>query len=274
MLDRYLINRAAMLMLWAAAIATMLILIVLISYITIKGAPVAFSWKFITTAPRGIEAAGGIFPTIVASLYVTILAIMIVSPIGIGAAIYLTEYAKPGRLVETIRFGADILAGIPSIVFGLFGLSLFVYALGLGWSMISGALTLALMVLPILMRTTEEALLSVPRSFQLASYALSATKWETIRKVVLPTAMPRILTGLILGIGRAFGETAVVLFTTGTALNVPIFPSDTGRAMTSHLYILATEGISLDAAFGTSLLLLIIVLGFNYLARALAVRFR
>lgn len=271
---RYLTNNAAIGILWAAAVLTVAILAVLIIYIFIKGGPTAFSWEFITTSPRGVSFAGGIFPTIIASLYVTILAVAIVAPVGIGAAIYLTEYAKSARLVEVIRFGADVLASIPSIVFGLFGLSLFVYALGLGWSMISGALTLALMVLPILVRTTEEALLSVPRGYQLASYALAATKWETIRKVVLPIAMPRILTGLILGIGRAFGETAVVLFTAGLAVNAPILPTEPGRTMTCHLFLLATEGISLETSFGTSVLLLIVILGFNYTARLFARSFR
>lgn len=271
---RYFLNKLALVILWGAAIATVGVLVVLIAYILVKGAPVAFSWEFISTGPKGIKAEGGIFPTIVASLYVTIMAIMVIAPVGVGAAIYLTEYARGGRLVQAIRFGADVLASIPSIIFGLFGLSLFVYILGFGWSMLSGALTLALMALPIVVRTTEEALMAVPRGFQLASYALAATKWETIRKVILPAAMPRILTGLVLGIGRAFGETAVVLFTTGLAVNVPLFPSDPGRTMTSHLFLLATEGISMETAFGTSLLLLIIVLGFNYSARYLAKRFR
>jgi phosphate transport system permease protein len=257
--------------LWMAAFTVLFFLGALLAYIAIKGAPI-LSLKFILSSPRGVEARGGIFPTIMATFYLTILAGTIVTPIAVGGAIYLTEYAKPGRLVRLIRFGADSLASVPSIVFGLFGLAFFVYALGMGFSMLAGGLTLSLMILPIVMRATEEAILAVPRSYREASYGLGATRWQTIKNVVLPSASPRIITGVILGIGRAFGETAAVLFTAGLAINIPYFPTDPARNMTCHLYLLATEGISTDIAFGTAFLLLIFILGFNYLARRIGQR--
>lgn len=252
--------------LWLAAFFVLFFLGTLLIYIAIKGAPI-LSLKFILSSPQGVEARGGVFPTIMATFYLTILAGTIVTPIAIGGAIYLTEYAKPGRLVRLIRFGADSLASVPSIVFGLFGLAFFVYALGTGFSMLAGGLTLSLMILPIVMRATEEAILAVPHSFREASYGLGATRWQTIKNVVLTSASPRIVTGIILGIGRAFGETAAVLFTAGLAINIPYFPTDPARNMTCHLYLLATEGISTDIAYGTAFLLLIFILGFNCLAR-------
>ncbi len=260
-------NSLAISILWSAAIFTILFLTILIGYILYKGLLSALSFEFIFTSPRGIAMEGGIFPTIIASIYTTMLGILFITPIGIGAAIYLTEYAKGGSIVSIIRFGADILAGVPSIVFGLFGLTLFVYILGFGWSMLSCGLTLAIMILPILMRTTEEAIRSVPDSYRQASFALSATKWQTIRNVVLPSAKHRIITGVILGVGRAFGETAAVIFTAGLAINLPIWPTEPGRTMTSHLYLLTTEGISVDIAYGTAVLLLVIIFTFNFVTR-------
>ncbi len=265
-MNRRLANQIALLILWISALAVVIILLILILYIFIKGAP-ALSLKFIFSSPEGIRMKGGIFPTIVATFYLTLLAGIIVSPIAIGGAIYLTEYAHEGKVVKLIRFGADSLASVPSIVFGLFGMAFFVEVLRMGFSMLSGALTLALMILPIVMRATEEAILSVPKSYYMGSYGLGATKWQTIKNIILPAASGRILTGIILGIGRAFGETAAVMFTAGMAINIPIFPTDPGRTMTLHLYLLATEGISLNIAFGTSFLLLLFILGFNLTAR-------
>ncbi|MCL5292055.1 MAG: phosphate ABC transporter permease PstA [Actinobacteria bacterium] len=261
------------LLLYTAALSSCLVLFVILGFIFTKGVG-QVSPAFILGFPRGLNAEGGIFPTIVASFYATAVAMTVVTPIGIGAAIYLSEYATGGRIVRLIRFGADTLASVPSIVFGLFGLALFVNFLHLGWSMLSGGLTLAVMALPIIMRTAEEAILAVPRSYREASFALGATKWQTIRRAVIPAAAPRILTGIILGTGRAFGETAVVLFTAGVSINLPVLLTDPGRTMTSHLYILATEGISLPTAYGTALLLIAIVLAFNYLARKLATKVR
>lgn len=259
-------DRLAIGVLWINGFMTIVILATIIGYVVIKGLP-AMSLDFIFTAPKGIDQSGGIFPTIVASIYVTSLSVILSAPIAVGAAVYLSEYVKEGRLTTIIRFGADALSGVPSIVLGLFGLSLFVYTLGFGWSMISGAMTLTLMILPILMRTTEDALKAVPNSWRQGSMGLGATKWQTIRRVVLPAAMPRIMTGVVLAVGRVFGETAVLMFTVGMAINLPIFPNEPGRAMTTHLYLLATEGISMQTAYGTALLLMAIILLFNLSAR-------
>lgn len=259
-------DRLAIALLYVAAAVTVAALFTLIGYVVVNGLP-ALSWRFIVTFPRGVAAEGGILPTIVATLYVTALAIAIVTPVAVFAAIYLSEYAREGRLVRTVRFAADTLASVPSIVLGLFGLALFVDILRLGYSMLAGALTLALMMLPIVVRTTEEAIRAVPNSHRIGSYGLGATKWQTVRRVVLPAAAPRILTGIILATGRAAGETAVVIFTTGLAINLPLFLNDPGRTMTSHLYLLAMEGISMRSAQGTAVLLMIMILAFNLLAR-------
>ncbi len=268
MLDKNLKNKIAMIFLWGNGLVTIVILALIIGYVLVKGLP-AMSLEFIFTSPKGVTQSGGIFPTIIASIYVTGLSILIGAPVAVGAAIYLSEYTKEGRITQIIRFGADALAGVPSIVLGLFGLSLFVYILGLGWSMLSGALTLILMILPIIMRTTEDALQAVPNAWRQGSVGLGATKWQTIRKVVLPAATPRIMTGIVLGVGRVFGETAAVMFTAGLAINIPFLPNEPGRTMTSHLYLLATEGTSMRTAYGTALLLMGIILIFNLGARRL-----
>ena len=257
-------DKIAIALLWMSSLIVLAFLFVLLGYILIKGLPV-LSPRFLFSFPHGVEARGGILPMIAATFYLTILAGFIVSPIAIGGAVYLTQYAKPGRLVRMIRFGADALSSVPSIVFGLFGLALFVSIFG--YSMIAGGLTLSLMILPVVMRASEDAILAVPRSFREASFGLGASQWQTIKNVIIPVALPRILTGLILGIGRAFGETAAVFLTAGMAINLPFLPTEPGRTMTVHLYLLATEGISLDIAFGTALLLSIFILSFNFLAR-------
>lgn len=255
---------------WVASIAVIAVLIFIIGYITYKGLPVV-DWSFITTWPKGYEAKGGIFPTIVTTFYLTIFSTILVTPIAVGGAIYLTEYSKPySRFSRLVRFAADTLSSVPSIVYGIFGFAFFVIYLGFGWSMLSGSLTLALMILPLILRSTEEAILDVPRGYKEASYGLGATKWQTVSRVVLRTALPRILTGIILGMGRAFGETAAVMLTAGMALNIPVSIFDGGRNMTTHLYLLATEGISIEVAFGTAFLLLFVILGFNLIARKIA----
>jgi phosphate transport system permease protein len=260
--SRRLANAIAIGALWVAAGTTVLVLGALIAYVFVNGIR-QLSLQFIFGFPHGPTAEGGIFPTIVASVYVTALAMVIVTPVAILAAVYLAEYAKQGRLVSTIRYAADSLAGVPSIVMGLFGLAFFVEALHIGFSMLSGALALSFLMLPIVMRTTEEAIRAVPRYIRWGSYGIGATKWQTVSRVVLPAASPRILTGIILATGRAVGETAVVIYTMGTMLNLPMSPFDPGRSMTVNLYILSTEGINLNAAYGPALLLLIMILGFN-----------
>lgn len=252
----------------AAAITT-LVLVAIIAYVVVNGLP-HISFDFIFGWPHGVNAEGGIWPTIVSTIYVTALAMLICTPIAVLAAVYLAEYAKQGRLVNTIRYAADTLASVPSIVMGLFGYALFVEAMGLGLSMLSAALALALLMLPIVMRTTEEAIRSVPRYIRWGAYGLGATKWQVVSKIVLPSAFGRIATGIVLGIGRAIGETAVVLYTMGQAINMPVTPLDSGRPMTVHLYLLANDGINMNAAYGTALLLMVIILAFNLFARHLS----
>lgn len=253
----------------AAAALTTLVLIAIIAYVLINGLP-AMSIDFIFGWPEGVNAEGGIFPTIVSTLYVTALAMLICTPIAVLAAVYLAEYAKQGRVVNIIRYAADTLASVPSIVMGLFGFSLFVESMGFGLSMVSAALALALLMLPIVMRTTEEAIRAVPRYIRWGAYGLGATKWQVVSKIVLPSAFGRIATGIVLAIGRAIGETAVVLYTMGQAINLPVFPLDSGRPMTVHLYLLANDGINMTAAYGTALLLMLIILAFNLFARYLS----
>jgi len=213
-------------------------------------------------------------PTIILTLYVTGLSMLICTPIAVLAAVYLAEYAHQGRIVALIRFAADSLASVPSIVMGLFGFALFVEAMHLGLSMLSASMALALLMLPIVMRATEEAIRAVPRYIRWGSYGMGATKWQTVRRVVLPAAMPRIITGIVLATGRAVGETAVVFYTMGQAINIPLTPLESGRPMTVHLYLLAVDGINLPAAYGTALLLMALILAFNTGARWILKRYR
>ena len=263
-------------MLWvfrAAAYITTLVLVTIIAYVVINGLP-HISLAFIFGWPHGVNSEGGIWPTIVSTFYVTALAMLICTPIAVLAAVYLAEYAKQGKLVDLIRYAADALASVPSIVMGLFGYALFVEAMGLGLSMVSAAMALALLMLPIVMRTTEEAIRAVPRYIRWGAYGLGATKWQVVSKIVLPSAFGRIATGIVLAVGRAIGETAVVLYTMGQAINMPISPLDSGRPMTVHLYLLANDGINMNAAYGTALLLMIIILAFNLFSRYLSRRSR
>ena len=253
----------------AAAYITTLVLLAIIAYVVINGLP-HISLDFIFGWPQGVNAEGGIWPTIVSTIYVTALAMLICTPVAVLAAVYLVEYAKQGKIVDIIRYAADALASVPSIVMGLFGYALFVEAMGLGLSMVSAALALALLMLPIVMRTTEEAIRAVPRYIRWGAYGLGATKWQVVSKIVLPSAFGRIATGIVLAIGRAIGETAVVLYTMGQAINLPISPFDSGRPMTVHLYLLANDGINMNAAYGTALLLMAIILAFNLFARYLS----
>lgn len=253
----------------AAAYITTLVLVAIIAYVVVNGLP-HISLDFIFGWPQGVNAEGGIWPTIVSTIYVTALAMLICTPVAVLAAVYLAEYAKQGKIVDIIRYAADALASVPSIVMGLFGYALFVEAMGLGLSMVSAALALALLMLPIVMRTTEEAIRAVPRYIRWGAYGLGATKWQVVSKIVLPSAFGRIATGIVLAIGRAIGETAVVLYTMGQAINLPISPLDSGRPMTVHLYLLANDGINMNAAYGTALLLMAIILAFNLFARYLS----
>lgn len=268
-IDKDLSNKIMLGVFRAAAYITTLVLVAIIAYVVINGLP-HISLDFIFGWPQGVNAEGGIWPTIVSTIYVTALAMLICTPVAVLAAVYLAEYAKQGKIVDIIRYAADALASVPSIVMGLFGYALFVEAMGLGLSMVSAALALALLMLPIVMRTTEEAIRAVPRYIRWGAYGLGATKWQVVSKIVLPSAFGRIATGIVLAIGRAIGETAVVLYTMGQAINLPISPLDSGRPMTVHLYLLANDGINMNAAYGTALLLMAIILAFNLFARYLS----
>jgi phosphate transport system permease protein len=258
---------------WAAGLVTVLILLVIIGYVLIKGLPV-FSWEFIFGDPINSGRSGGIFPFIWSSIYVTAVAVLVATPLGVGAAIYLAEYAGENRIVNLIRFGAETLASIPSIVFGLFGLAFFVVYLGLGWSVLSGGLTLALMALPTILAASEVSVESINKSYSEGSLALGATKWQTVSQVVIPAALPGITTGVILGMARAIAEAAAVLYTVGAALAIPISFMDPARPLPLHLYIIATEGISLDNAWGTAAVLVLLILIITVVANTLVDRYR
>ena len=250
------------------------ILFVILGFIIIKGGSV-ISWDFLTKAPEEGMTKGGIFPAIVGTFYLIVGSSIISFPIGIMSGIYMNEYATNGKVVRFIRIMTNNLSGVPSVVFGLFGMSLFVNALGWGDSIIAGSFTLALMSLPLIIRTTEEALKSIDDSFRHGSLALGATKLQTIRRVVLPMAFPNIITGLILPVGRVPGETAPILFTVA-AYFLPQLPGsifDQCMALPYHLYVISTSGTDIEAsrgmAYGTALVLIAIVLVVNLLANLL-----
>lgn len=256
-----------------AGILTLLILIVIIGYILVKGFP-AISFEFLFGSPIDSGESGGILPMIVSSIYVTIIAIGISTPLGLGAAIYMVEYAKKGKIVSLIRFGAETLASIPSIVFGLFGLAFFVIFLNLRWSILSGGLVLALMALPTIFQVSEVSLKAVPSLYKEGSLGLGATKWQTICKVILPAAIPGIITGIILGLTRAMSEAAAVMYAVGSALSMPISIFDPGRPLPLHLYLLATEGISMDNAYGTAAVLVILILFITFITNYAVERYQ
>ena len=253
------------------AALTLGVLILILGFIRVTGGP-NISWEFLSEAPTGMGREGGIFPIIVGTIYVTLVSIIIATPIGVAAAIYFSEYAKKGKLINIIRFFTEVLAGIPSIIFGLFGFSFFVVFLGMGWSILAGGLTLSMMILPTLIRSTEESLKTVPMSYREGSLSLGATKWETVRKVVLPCCKSGVLTGLILGIGRAIGETAALMLTIGGSLLMPLSIFDSTRTMALHLYTLASEGLSEEKTYATAALLIVVVLIINSLANYISGR--
>lgn len=252
----------AVAILGSATLITVLILIFIIAFVLQKGLPVV-RLSFLLNFPKDMGKEGGIFPTIIASIILPILAIVIAMPLGVGTAVYLSEYTRETRVTKIIRFGTDCLAGIPSIIFGLFGFIFFVTILKMGWSLLSGGLTLALMILPTIIRTSEEAIRAVPYVYREVSYSLGATRLRTVRKVVLPNALPGIVTGMMLGIGRCIGETAAVIFTAGVSLRLPTSVFDSARTMSVHFYILAREGISIENAYGTAAVLIISILLIN-----------
>ncbi len=256
----------------AATVLTVAVLVFIIVFVLSKGLP-GVSLEFLFSAPKDMGRAGGILPTLVGTVLLPLMAIAIALPLGVGTAVYLTEYTRETRLTQVLRFGTDCLAGIPSILFGLFGFIFFVVMLKMGWCLLSGGLTLAIMVLPTIIRTSEEAIRAVPNSYREVSFSLGATRWETVLKVVLPNALPGIVTGVMLGIGRSIGETAAVIFTAGSALRMPSSAFDSVRTMSVHFYILAREGISNEKAYATAAVLIISVLLVNTVAYGLMHRF-
>ena len=260
----------------AAAIIVVLILVILLQDIVIHGLP-ALSWEFLTQSPKDLGRAGGIFPAIVGTLYLVFGAILFALPLGVGAAIYLIEYTKEGNVTRIIRTTVDLLNGTPSIVFGLFGLAFLVYFLKFGVSLIAGQITLGLMVLPTIIRATEESLKNIPQSLREGSLALGATHWQTIYRVVLPPAIPGIMTGTILSLGRAAGETAPIMFTAVVFSQryLPSSVSDPVMALPYHLYILATNvpGSS-TSKYGTALVLLLLVIGIYSVAIIIRTHFQ
>jgi len=258
--------------LWTMTLVTVGVLLFIIFFILRRGLPV-LSLEFLTANPADMGKSGGIFSTIVGTVALSFLAILIAAPLGVGTAIYLTEYTWGGPLTRVIRFGAECLAGIPSIIFGLFGFILFVTKLKFGWSILSGGLTMAFMLLPTIIRTSEEAIKSVPPGYRTVGFSLGSTKWQTVTRIVLPSALPGIVTGIVLSVGRSIGETAATIFTAGSALRMPTSIFSSTRTMSVHFYILAREGISLSNAYGTAAVLIIAILGINILTYYLMNRF-
>ena len=270
-------QRVGFALLTAAAALVVVPIVALAGYIVWRGAG-AISLEFLLQAPRNGLRAGGIFPAAVGTVILTLGTAVAALPLGIGAAIYLAEYARDDALTRLIRMAIINLAGIPSVVYGLFGLGLFVLFLRLGTSIIAGSLTLGLLTLPVVISTAEEAILSVPRAFRIVSVSLGGTRWQTIRHVVLPSALPGIITGVILGLERAAGETAPILFTVAAVYlpRLPRSPFDQTMALPYHLYVVSTQvpGMPVAIQFGTALVLLAFVLTLNAVATTIRSHFR
>src|SRR4030042_2985612 len=249
-------------LLWILTGSTIGILFFIIIYIFIKGLP-QLSWTFLSTNPVDMGRSGGILATIVSTVYLIGIALFFATPLGLGTAIYLTEYTREGLITKIIRFGTESLAGIPSIILGLFGFAIFVIAFGWGWSLLSGGLTLSAMLLPTIIRTSEDSLLSVPQEYREVAFSLGVGKWKTITRVFLPAALPGIMTGIVLSIARSVGETAVIIFTAGSSLRFPSSIFESGRTLAVPFYILAREGISMPMAYGTAAILVLLILIIN-----------
>ena len=260
----------------SAAIAVS-VLLMIICYVTVRGIG-SVSLEFLTTVTSARKGTVGIAGNIVNTLYIIVITLVIATPIGVGSAIYLNEYAKPGKIVRIIEFTTETLSGIPSIIFGLFGSVFFGTTLKLGYSLLTGALTLSLMILPLITRNTQEALRTVPDSYRSGALGMGATKWHMIRTILLPSAMPGIITGVILAIGRIVGESAALLFTAGSGYQLPRAAGwltkflHRGGTLTIQLYLSSSKA-EYNVAFGIAFVLLVIVLCINFLTKYLAKRF-
>jgi len=265
-------EKIAKVLIWAAALSVLVVLVAIIVYILYKGLP-RINWSFLTEIPHNMGRSGGISSAIVGTIIVSAVAIIIAVPFGIGTAFYLAEFTRESIVTRIIRFSAESLAGIPSIVYGLFGFIFFVIYLDLGWSVLSGGLTLAVMILPTIIRTTEEAILAVPDSYREVGFSLGGTKWQTIVTAVFPSALQGIANGIILSLGRCVAETAAVILTAGSALRMASSLFSPTRTMAVHFFILAREGISMENAYGTAALLIILIFIINVVANALVNKF-
>lgn len=266
-------QKVALTAIWTGGAVTVAIMLLIICYVLIQGLP-EISWSFLTTEPRGgLEAEGGISTIIIATIYLIGLTMAILIPLGIGAAIYLAEYAKDNKLTSLIRYGVETLAGVPSIIFGLFGFALFVTVLHFNFSLLSGALTLVCLLLPTLIRTSEEALKAVPFSNREASLAMGATKWQTIWRVILPAALPGIVTGIILSIGRAIGETACLYVTMGGDSALPSTLLSGGRTLSLHVFYVAFETRAFEKAMATATVLIVTIIIINLVTNWFSQRF-
>lgn len=277
MINRYRVQRLGFLTLALIAIVVVVPILLVIGSIVVRGIQ-AISWEFLIAMPSDGMKAGGIFPAIVGTLLLMLGTALVAIPVGIGSAVYLSEYARDTRLTRSIRLAIINLAGIPSVVYGLFGLGLFVIFLQFGTSILAGSLTLAIMTLPIIISASEEALRAVPTELRTVSASLGGTRWQGIRNVVLPQALPGIITGVILGLLRAAGETAPILFTVA-AFYLPRLPQsifDQTMALPYHLYVISTQvpGMPLEVQYGTALVLLVLVLSLNLVATVIRSYFR
>ena len=266
-------------LIYLCASLSVVILVAIIGYVLAKGIK-SVNWSFLTSVTSVLRGTVGIAGNIVNTIYIVFLTMLIATPVGVGSAIYLNEYAKPGKLVTFIEYATETLSGIPSIIFGLFGMMFFGQTLGLGYSILTGALTLILMVLPLITRNTQEALKTVPDSYRQGAIGLGSGKWHMIRTVLLPSALPGIITGVILAVGRIVGESAALLFTAGSAKVLPkaigklvdkVFQS--GGTLTIQLYLSATSEGDFDTAFGIAVVLLVLVFLINLGTKALAKKY-
>ncbi|MFZ5922548.1 MAG: phosphate ABC transporter permease PstA [Chloroflexota bacterium] len=276
-LNRHLVQRLGFGLVTLVALTTVIPIVMVVIYIVTEGGP-AISWEFLSGFPREGMRQGGILPAIIGTFYLTLGTAVFSVPLGVAAAIYLSEYARDNRLTRLIRIAIINLAGIPSVVYGLFGLGLFVLFLRFGTSILSASLTLSIMTLPVIISTAEEALRAVPQAFRTVSISLGATRWQTIRRIVLPEALPGIITGVILGLERAAGETAPILFT-GAAFFLPRLPGspfDATMALPYHLFVISTQvpEMPFQIQYGTALVLIAFVLGMNLVATVIRSRAR
>ncbi|MCD8010726.1 MAG: phosphate ABC transporter permease PstA [Lachnospiraceae bacterium] len=263
-------------LIYLCAAFSVALLVGILGYVFFRGIG-SVNLSFLTTVTSALKGTTGILGNIINTLYIVVMTLLVATPIGVGAAIYLNEYAKPGRLVSAIEFTTEILSGIPSIIFGLFGMTFFGQTLHLGYSLLNGSLTLTLMVLPLITRNTQEALKTVPASYRSGALGIGATKWYMIRTILLPSAMPGIVTGIILAVGRIVGESAALLFTAGSYYKLPASFGvgylqkilQSGGTLTIQLYLSMQKG-QYDTAFGIAVVLLVIVLGINLLTKYLA----